>query len=97
MSVYDPTNWALGYYWEEGTVLPCGPTTVTVKYKTEVTKRLATAPEIFGVFCSALSKVTGKTIYRENVTFEPGTQDELKPETDELSEELNSIITGEKK
>ena len=31
---YDPTNWALGYYWEDGTVLPCGPTTVTVKYKT---------------------------------------------------------------
>lgn len=85
-------NSAAGYISENG-----GTVRVTVKYKTEVTKRLATAPEIFGVFCSALSKVTGKTIYRENVTFEPGTQDELKPETDELSEELNSIITGEKK
>jgi len=68
-----------------------GRTAVTIRYKTEVTRMLASAPETLEKLCAALSTVTGANILPANVSFEPGVPEDDKP-SDELLDEIGRLV-----
>ncbi len=69
-------------------------TQVVIKFRVEVTKRLATAPETFGNLCAVLSEVLEMPVGENDVVFEQGSEEDLRPEDpgDALSSELNKML-----
>ncbi|MBO7376090.1 MAG: hypothetical protein J6V01_03200, partial [Clostridia bacterium] len=67
-----------------------GKTVVTVRYRTEVSRMLASAPETLAKLCAALSSVTGGVIGPENVKFEQGVPDDAQVR-DELLEDIGRV------